>query len=162
MKYDRQPSAPSMIQKIKALQVKLNATKDRREQRALEDDVTGKILWLFWCGICAEVDELLPKVVDYIRREGNKMGLRSMYDIVRSTERRDPGHDQVYFQRVMFDAETGTSKHHLWLAAHTAKQAKPSDTASHTSAIDTSRVPLGYTSNIAESMLFVQINSTQG
>ncbi|KAI5995882.1 heterokaryon incompatibility protein-domain-containing protein [Pisolithus albus] len=71
MEYNREPDSPSMIQHIKELQVKLNATKDEDEQRALEEDVTGKILWLFWCGICAEVDQLLPKVTDFIREEGN-------------------------------------------------------------------------------------------
>ncbi|KAI6111306.1 hypothetical protein F5141DRAFT_776047 [Pisolithus sp. B1] len=137
MKYDRQLNAPSMIQKIEALEVKLNAAKDKEERLALEDDVTGKILWLFWCGICGEVDELLPKVVDYIRREGNKRGLASMSCIVTSAICRDPGDDQVHLQRVMFDAETGTSQHHLWLAAQTAKQAKGSGTTRHTSTIDT-------------------------
>ncbi|KAI6018946.1 hypothetical protein PISMIDRAFT_436164 [Pisolithus microcarpus 441] len=71
VKYDRQLDIPSMVQDIKELQVTLNATKDRDELRALEEDVTGKILWLFWCGICAEVDELLPTVVEFIRREAN-------------------------------------------------------------------------------------------
>ncbi|KAI6038905.1 hypothetical protein EDC04DRAFT_2689794 [Pisolithus marmoratus] len=60
-----------MFREIEALQAKLNETVDEDEQRALEEDVTGKILWLCWCGICTEVDELLPKVLDYIRREGN-------------------------------------------------------------------------------------------
>ncbi|KAI6041697.1 hypothetical protein EDC04DRAFT_2666400 [Pisolithus marmoratus] len=60
-----------MFREIEALQAKLDETVDEDEQRALEEDVTGKILWLCWCGIRAEVDELLRKVVDYILREGN-------------------------------------------------------------------------------------------
>ncbi|KAI6145849.1 hypothetical protein BKA82DRAFT_4161957 [Pisolithus tinctorius] len=60
-----------MVQEIEALQAKLNATEDEDQQRALEEDITGKILWLCWCGICVEVDQLLPKVVDCIRREGS-------------------------------------------------------------------------------------------
>ncbi|KAI6135390.1 hypothetical protein EV401DRAFT_1900094 [Pisolithus croceorrhizus] len=40
--------------------------------------MAGKILWLFWCGICAEVDELLPTVVDFIRREANMKGLQEI------------------------------------------------------------------------------------
>ncbi|KAI5984777.1 hypothetical protein EDC04DRAFT_1624349 [Pisolithus marmoratus] len=67
--YDRRLDTPSMVQEIKTLQAKLNETVDEDEQRALEEDVTGKILWLCWCGICAEVEELLPKVVDYLQRE---------------------------------------------------------------------------------------------
>ncbi|KAI6001712.1 hypothetical protein EDC04DRAFT_2789162 [Pisolithus marmoratus] len=64
-----------MVQEIEALQAKLDETVDEDEQRALEEDVTGRILWLCWCGICAEVDELLPKVLDYLRRE-RSMGVR--------------------------------------------------------------------------------------
>ncbi|KAI5985695.1 hypothetical protein EDC04DRAFT_2827679 [Pisolithus marmoratus] len=60
-----------MFREIEALQAKLNETVDEDEQRALEEDVTGKILWLSWCGICAEVDELLPMVVDYLQKEAN-------------------------------------------------------------------------------------------
>lgn len=48
MKYDRQLKIPSSVQDIKVLQLKLDATKDKCEQRALEEDVTGKILWLFF------------------------------------------------------------------------------------------------------------------
>ncbi|KAI6145904.1 hypothetical protein BKA82DRAFT_4162435 [Pisolithus tinctorius] len=59
-----------MVQKIEELQAKLHATKDEDEQRALEEDITGKILWLCWCGVCAAMDQLLPKVVDHIRKEG--------------------------------------------------------------------------------------------
>ncbi|KAI6109091.1 hypothetical protein EV401DRAFT_385453 [Pisolithus croceorrhizus] len=133
----RQFNAASMVRRIEALQVKLNAAKDKEERRALEDDVTGKILWFFWCGICAEVDELLPKVVDYIRREGGEWSLWVMCNIARSTTCGDPGDDRVHLQRVMFEAETGTSQHRLWLAAQTAKQAKGSGTARHTFTIDT-------------------------
>ncbi|KAI5984916.1 hypothetical protein F5J12DRAFT_62720 [Pisolithus orientalis] len=106
---------------VEALQAKLDATVDEDEQRALEEDVTGKILWLCWCGICAEVDQLLPKVVDYIRREGNMKGLPEIYFAMRST---DPGDDQAHSQRIMLDAGASTSKHQLWLAARAAEQAK--------------------------------------
>ncbi|KIO00241.1 hypothetical protein M404DRAFT_765819 [Pisolithus tinctorius Marx 270] len=40
--YDRQLNTPSMVQKIEELQAKLHATKDEDEQRALEEDITGK------------------------------------------------------------------------------------------------------------------------
>ncbi|KAI5992020.1 hypothetical protein F5J12DRAFT_462164 [Pisolithus orientalis] len=63
IEYDRHFNTPSMIQEIEALQAKLSATEDEDEQRALEEDVTGKILWLCWCGICTEVDEPLPKAI---------------------------------------------------------------------------------------------------
>ncbi|KAI5988128.1 hypothetical protein EDC04DRAFT_1450296 [Pisolithus marmoratus] len=112
-----------MVQEIATLQVKLDATKDEDEQRALEEDVTGKILWLCWCGICAEVDELLPKVVDCI---GNMMELCSL---MKSTPYTDPGGDQARLRQIMLDAGAGTSKHRLWLAARTAEQTEWSGTA---------------------------------
>ncbi|KAI5993800.1 hypothetical protein F5J12DRAFT_422256 [Pisolithus orientalis] len=110
-----------MIEEVEALQAKLDATVDEDEQRALEEDVTGKILWLCWCGICAEVDQLLPKVVGYIRREGNMKGLVTIAFITCST---DSGDDQAHLRRIMFDAGEGTSKHQLWLATRAAEQAK--------------------------------------
>ncbi|KAI5986983.1 hypothetical protein F5J12DRAFT_574661 [Pisolithus orientalis] len=121
IEYDRQLYIPSMIEEVEALQAKLNTTEDEDEQRALEEDVTGKILWLCRCGISAEVEQLLPKVVDYIRREGNMKGLREIAFAMSST---DPGDDQAHLQRIMFDAGAGTSKHQLWLAARAAEQAK--------------------------------------
>ncbi|KAI6038919.1 hypothetical protein EDC04DRAFT_1848029 [Pisolithus marmoratus] len=124
--YDRQLDTPSMFREIEALQAKLNETEDEGEQRALEEDVTGKILWLCWCGICAEVDELLPKVEEYIRREGNMKGFRKICFVVFDTMRADPGleDDQAHLQRIMLDAGAKTSKYELLLAARDAEQAK--------------------------------------
>ncbi|KAI6019014.1 hypothetical protein PISMIDRAFT_336565 [Pisolithus microcarpus 441] len=112
MKYDSQLNTSSTIQDIKVLQVKLDATMDGDEQRALAEDITGKILWLFWCGICAEVDELFPKVVNYIRREEIIQGLAEIYQINPSP---DLGYDQMHLQRIMLDAGANTSKYQLWL-----------------------------------------------
>ncbi|KIK19989.1 hypothetical protein PISMIDRAFT_682743 [Pisolithus microcarpus 441] len=121
LKYDRQLDTLSVIQDIDALQAQLNATKDEDEQRALEEDVTGKILWLFWCGICVEVDELLPEVVEHTRREGSLEGLWEIY-LVKSSV--DPSDDQAHLQRIMYDAEANTSKYQLWLDARAREQAK--------------------------------------
>ncbi|KAI6032488.1 hypothetical protein EDC04DRAFT_2898076 [Pisolithus marmoratus] len=57
MYYDRQFNIPSMIQEIEVLQVKLDATEDKDEQRALEEDVTGKA----WTG---------RQVITFVRRSG--------------------------------------------------------------------------------------------
>ncbi|KAI5985327.1 hypothetical protein EDC04DRAFT_1586944 [Pisolithus marmoratus] len=109
-----------MLQEIEALRTKLDETKDEDDQRALEEDVTGKILWLCWCGICAEVDQLLPKVVDYIRSEGDMKGLREIFLVRPSIA---PSDDQAHLQRIMRDAGTGTSKYQLLLTARAAEQA---------------------------------------
>lgn len=136
VKYDRQLDIPSMVQDINELQVTLNATKDRDELRALEEDVAGKILWLFWCGICTEVDELLPTVVEFIRREANMKGLQEMCWLYHLP---DPSDDQALLQRVMYDAGAKTSKHLLWLAARAAEQAKWSGTNRGTPTADNQR-----------------------
>ncbi|KAI6008831.1 hypothetical protein F5J12DRAFT_55107 [Pisolithus orientalis] len=69
--YDRQVNTRAMMEELRVLRAKFDVTEDDDEQRALEEDVAGKILWLCWCGICAEVDQILPEVVSYIREEGN-------------------------------------------------------------------------------------------
>ncbi|KAI6104979.1 hypothetical protein EDD16DRAFT_244585 [Pisolithus croceorrhizus] len=111
------------------LQVKLDAVRNEEEQWALEEDITGRILWLCWCGICAEVNQLLPKAVDYIRREGIVEGLRAIHRIMAQTGHVDPNDDQAHLLRIMFDARAGISKHELVLAAHAADQAKWSGAA---------------------------------
>lgn len=120
----RQLDIPAIVQEIEALRVKLDAAEDEDEQRALEEDVTGKILWLCWCGICAEVDELLPKVVDYFR-QNNIDGLSYMESIMMpEIHPCEPSDDQVHLRRIMLDAGARTSKHQLLLAARAAEQAK--------------------------------------
>ncbi|KAI6004985.1 hypothetical protein EDC04DRAFT_1013944 [Pisolithus marmoratus] len=119
-----------------ALQAKLNETVDEDEQRALEEDVTGKILWFCWCGICAEVDELLPKVVDYLRREADMGGLLDLHFTIISTTGTDPGDDQTHLQRIMHDAGAGTSKHQLLLVARDAEQTKWSGTHGGIAAVE--------------------------
>ncbi|KIO00276.1 hypothetical protein M404DRAFT_767573 [Pisolithus tinctorius Marx 270] len=127
IEYDRQLDTRSTVQEIEVLQARLDEVRDDDEQRALEEDITGKILWFCWCGICAEVDQLLPQVVNYIRREGNMEGLREIYLAIRSLT--DSADDQAHLQRIMFDAGAGTSKHQLLLDARAAEQAKWSGTS---------------------------------
>ncbi|KAI5985151.1 heterokaryon incompatibility protein-domain-containing protein [Pisolithus albus] len=51
----------STLQEIKTLQTILDTTDDEDEQRALEEDVTGKVLWISWCGILSELEQLLAE-----------------------------------------------------------------------------------------------------
>ncbi|KAI5987983.1 hypothetical protein F5J12DRAFT_531736 [Pisolithus orientalis] len=128
IEYDRQLDFHSMVREMEVLQAKPNAIEDEDEQRALEEDVTGKILWLCWCGICAEVDQLLPQVADYIRSERKFVGLRAILNSLMTGPLANPSDDQVHLQRILFDAGAGTSKHQLLLAARAAEQAKWSGT----------------------------------
>lgn len=114
--YDRQVSISSMVQEMMVLQEKLGETTDEDERRALEEDLTGKVLWLCWCGICQEVEHLLPEVVDYIRKEGATNGLKDIGFIIKGI-RTYPDDNQVHLQRIMVDAGVGTSKHQLLLDA---------------------------------------------
>ncbi|KAG6326950.1 hypothetical protein ID866_12139 [Astraeus odoratus] len=50
-----------MVQEVSALHKKLNNTEDDDEKRALEEDITGKILWIMYYGIRAEVKQVLDK-----------------------------------------------------------------------------------------------------
>ncbi|KAI6137937.1 hypothetical protein EDD17DRAFT_1675331 [Pisolithus thermaeus] len=132
--HHRKINVRSVVQEIKALKLKLDATADEDEQRVLEEDVTGKILWFCWCGICAEVEELLPEVLSYIRREEELKGLRQIGRIVGATHV-EPDDDQAHLQRMMLDVGVGTSKHQLLLATRAAEQIKWS---SATNSMDTS------------------------
>ncbi|KAI5985045.1 hypothetical protein EDD15DRAFT_1649301 [Pisolithus albus] len=134
VKYDRQFDALSGIQDIKALQAQLDATKDENEQRALTEDITGKILWLFWCGICVEADELLPKIVEYLLREGSAR--HGLWEILSAVPPLDPSDDQAYLQGIMYDAGANTSKYQLWLDARATEQAKWACTDRSTSIVD--------------------------
>ncbi|KAI6149481.1 hypothetical protein BKA82DRAFT_4353563 [Pisolithus tinctorius] len=119
----KQVNAHSVVQEIKELQAELDATKDEDEQRALEEDVTGKILWLFWQAHSAVFLNVIDmvQIVNYIERESNLMGLWEIGEIIRGTFRTDPDDDQVHLRRIMADAGAGTSKHQLWLAARAAQ-----------------------------------------
>ncbi|KAI6135339.1 hypothetical protein EV401DRAFT_1899544 [Pisolithus croceorrhizus] len=121
--YDSQLNTHSEIQQIQELRVKLDVTEDDDERRTLEEDMTGKILWLCWCGICAEVDQLLPMVLDCIQREGFNWALYNISHLVTSICAA-PNNDQAHLQRIMLDAGVGISKHRLFLSARTTKNAQ--------------------------------------
>ncbi|KAI6110341.1 hypothetical protein EV401DRAFT_1994258, partial [Pisolithus croceorrhizus] len=124
----------STIREIEALRVRFQATEDDDEHRALEEDITGKILWFYRCGIRSEVDQVLSGVINYISTGPNsKMvlgnaadkGLLEMAEIVKSTPRiLDLDDDQAHLQRIMLDAGAGISRHELWLTAQAAERAK--------------------------------------
>ncbi|KAG6330508.1 hypothetical protein ID866_8582 [Astraeus odoratus] len=50
------------MQEITTLHGTLERTEDDDEKRALEEDITGKILWVMYCGIRAEVKQALNEV----------------------------------------------------------------------------------------------------
>ncbi|KAI5987367.1 hypothetical protein EDD15DRAFT_2199579 [Pisolithus albus] len=109
MLYDsrcRQLNTPSLVQDIRSLQVKLDETRDEDEQRALEEDITGKV----WNHIAEETTFGCTDVISMA--------------VDRST---DSGDDQVHLRRIMLDAGVNTSKYQLWFDARATEQAKWSD-----------------------------------
>ncbi|KAI6109313.1 hypothetical protein EDD16DRAFT_37082 [Pisolithus croceorrhizus] len=128
----RQGNVYSTVQYVQALQAKLQATEDEDEQRALEEDITGKILQFYLCGIYTEVDQLLPKVVDHVRngldskmipKDRIRSDLREIADIIKGTRHTDMDHETAHLWRIMLDSGAGVSKHGLWLSARHAEQA---------------------------------------
>ncbi|KAI5992791.1 hypothetical protein EDD15DRAFT_976979 [Pisolithus albus] len=96
----------SMIQEIVALQAQLEATEDNDEQRALEEDLTGRILWFYW----------------YMLDEYDYRDLYRTAEIIKKTSHVGPADDIAHLRRIMFDAGAGISKHKLWLAVWPAGQ----------------------------------------
>lgn len=137
----------STVEEIVALQKRFYETKDKDEHRALEEDITGKILWLCWCGVSSEVDQRLPEVLNHVRRKLDSMprssarkgpssmasqpipdcdarrSFRAIAGIIQKTPRPDQDDRMAHLQRIMRDAGAGVSKHQLWLTARTAEQA---------------------------------------
>ncbi|KAI6106619.1 hypothetical protein EDD16DRAFT_165917 [Pisolithus croceorrhizus] len=126
----------STVQEIVALQIRLYETQGKDERRALEEDITGKILWFCWCGVSSEVDQLLPTVLKHIRRKLDSMpppsipdydprrGFRAIAEIIQKTPRADRGDDMTHLQRIILDAGADVSRHELWLSARAAEQAR--------------------------------------
>lgn len=126
--YDKPASIPSVLQEIQVLQEILDAVEEDDERRALEEDITGKILWVCWRGICSEVQHVPAKVVDYILNE--KLGdtddvrtrtqcLTNIGMMFRNAFTGSGRHrlQQIHLWRVIDDAWSGTSKYQLLLDA---------------------------------------------
>ncbi|KAL4069019.1 hypothetical protein J3A83DRAFT_3462851 [Scleroderma citrinum] len=115
----------SLIREVEGLKQKLYRVNDDCERRALEEDVTGKILLICWEGVHFEIGSLLGKVVDFVvndqavdieLRETRAKRLRDIggifADVVSDTRR----NDHCPLRRVMADAKAGISKHRLFFA----------------------------------------------
>ncbi|KAI5991368.1 hypothetical protein EDC04DRAFT_1344564 [Pisolithus marmoratus] len=127
--HSRQADVHSTVQEVGNLQAELQATKDEDEQRALQEDITGKILWFYQQGIRSEVDQILAEVVNYIRNEVNVLetdyhsGLREIVEIIKKASHVEDD-DITHLQRIMHDAGAGMSRHKSWLTSRAAEQAR--------------------------------------
>lgn len=145
----------SAVREIEALEMKLRTAVHTDEQQALEEDVTGRILWFYWRGICSELDQLLTKVQDAIRNDLHHnlpgwpldplSGFCEIARITKGTRRIGVRNHTTHLPRIMRDAGAGISKHELWLAARCQSRLILGDnpvpdiqeTASDTSSLDT-------------------------
>ncbi|KAI6107574.1 hypothetical protein EDD16DRAFT_96657 [Pisolithus croceorrhizus] len=109
-----------MVEDIKQLQMKLDDTKNIDEQLALEEDITGKVLWACHSGLRSAVGHI-PAMVLHSALENDKV--YNLMDRVRFLEEITrvlndalaelPTDDQSHLRRIMADAEAGTSKYQL-------------------------------------------------
>ncbi|KAI6097065.1 hypothetical protein F5141DRAFT_1150836 [Pisolithus sp. B1] len=113
----------SSVQKVQTLQAKLQATEDEDAQQALEEDITGEILWFCWRGIRSEIDLILAAAVTYVRNDADecyRAGLLEITEIIKRTSYISTNVETTYLRRVMHDAGIGVSKYGLWLEARAA------------------------------------------
>lgn len=124
-----------MLRDIESLRTKLDDTENVDEQLALEEDITGRILWTCHFGLRSAVGHIPAKVLRSV------LGNDEVYDLMDwvkflediSTVFNDalaelPTDDQAHLLRIMADAEGGTSKYELLLEERRREQRTPSTT----------------------------------
>lgn len=112
-----------MVEEIKKLQEGLDTTKNNYEQCALEEDVTGRILWACYSGLYSVVGHIPAKVLHSALANDSLYTLMDRLKFLEEISRifndalaELPTDDQAHLQRIMADADTGTSKYKLLLA----------------------------------------------
>ncbi|KAL4070092.1 hypothetical protein V8B97DRAFT_527985 [Scleroderma yunnanense] len=112
----------SLVQDVKTLEEKLFATQVDDERRALEDDITGKILLAYWKGICSEIEQIVEKVIRRIVNDGSisrseqeerSKNLQQDGMILEKATAAASDDDQSHLRRILADAEAGISKYEL-------------------------------------------------
>ncbi|KAF9223958.1 DnaJ-domain-containing protein [Gyrodon lividus] len=108
----------SLMQEMERLQVKGEVTEE--ELRALEQDMTGKILLASWRGTRFEVVQVLREVVDHVLKDrevsdqvlfNRAKGLMIIGHIFKSTTPDESDEDRRELERMVAEAATGKSKH---------------------------------------------------
>ncbi|KAI6107117.1 hypothetical protein EDD16DRAFT_1624088 [Pisolithus croceorrhizus] len=125
----------SLIQDVRTLEAKLDAVKDEDERRALEEDISGKILLACWRGVRSEVKKVLSRVADYIvtdarvGRDGRKQRLkllRDVGDVFKHATNDSHGESRdCHLRRIVVDAEDNISKYELLLASRATPRIIP-------------------------------------
>ncbi|KAI1791841.1 DnaJ-domain-containing protein [Ganoderma leucocontextum] len=121
------------VQQTIAEMEKLQARGELAEEelRALEEDVTGKIMLASWRGTRFEVSQVLREVVDRVLKEPGvsdqillhrARGLLLIGAIFKSTVPDESDAERRELERMVAEAAAGKSKHHQVRAAHRAKR----------------------------------------
>ncbi|KAI0642278.1 X-domain of DnaJ-containing-domain-containing protein [Trametes meyenii] len=109
------------------------------ELRALEEDVTGKIMLASWRGTRFEVSQVLREVVDRVLKEpgvsdqtlyNRAKGLLLIGAIFKQTVPDETDEERRELERMVAEAASGKSKHHQLRAAQRAKKHETAATAS--------------------------------
>ncbi|KAI0675848.1 X-domain of DnaJ-containing-domain-containing protein [Trametes maxima] len=110
------------------------------ELRALEEDVTGKIMLASWRGTRFEVSQVLREVVDRLLKEpgvsdqilyNRAKGLLLIGAVFKQTVPDETDEERRELERMVAEAASGKSKHHQLRAAQRAKKHEAAATASN-------------------------------
>ncbi|KAI6013246.1 hypothetical protein EDC04DRAFT_719515 [Pisolithus marmoratus] len=136
----------SLIREATILEDQLDMVEDDDEKRALEEDVTGKILLACWRGVCSEIEPILTKVAHLIvtdtrvGRDGRKQRIRLLRDVGDAFKHAtNDGHGEsrgCHLRRIVVDAEENVSKYKLLLASRVAPHTKHREQSSASSVED--------------------------
>ncbi|KAH9913559.1 DnaJ-domain-containing protein [Epithele typhae] len=107
------------IQEMERLQAKGELGEE--ELKALEEDVTGKIMLASWRGTRFEVSQVLRDVVDHVLYNRAK-GLLLIGAVFKSTVPDESDEERRELERMVAEAATGKSKHHQVRAAQRARK----------------------------------------
>ncbi|KAI6041240.1 X-domain of DnaJ-containing-domain-containing protein [Pisolithus marmoratus] len=111
-------SVRSLMQEMEKVQAKGEVGED--ELRALEEDMTGKILLASWRGTRFEVVQVLREVVDHVLKDreasektlvNRAKGLLIIGHIFKATVPDESDEDRRELERIVAEAATGKSKH---------------------------------------------------
>lgn len=112
-------SVQALMQEMERLQAKGDVAED--EVRALEEDMTGKILLASWRGTRFEVVQVLREVVDHVLKDreaseqtlvNRAKGLMIMGHIFKTAVPDESDEVRRELERMVAEAATGKSKHH--------------------------------------------------
>ncbi|KAL4068834.1 hypothetical protein V8B97DRAFT_753591 [Scleroderma yunnanense] len=124
-------SVQEMLQDVDLLYERLDTANDEDERRALEEDITGKILLLCWHGIRFEIGQVPAKVVDCILKDATvdrktlwtrAQRLEDIGSMFKNALAEPPDDAQAHLRRVLDDAKARISKHELLLAERAARE----------------------------------------